>query len=168
MKDLLVTWFYRAGIGLTAVACLVMVLSGVVGMEATYRDGQEFFLPIRPADPRALLQGDYMALAYEADVRDGDDIDFHARYAIVSLDQNSVAKFEKLAANLDELGAGQIALPVQGWGSRHLIQPRSYLFQEGQGAALSQARYAVFRYRDPKAPLLYGLADDQRATLTHK
>ncbi len=167
MSKLAVRWIFRLGVGLSVLACLFVVFRGVASMEATYRKGQIFYLAIRPADPRSLLQGDYMALAYEADTSEA-DAPQRARFAVLSLDARGIATFAELAVNLEELGPQQVALPVQQWGSRYLIQPRSFLFQEGQGAALANARYAVFRYRDPRAPLLYGLANADLESLSHR
>ncbi len=160
-------WIYRLGVSVSVLAGLFVVLSGVVGMEATYRSGQDFYLTIRPVDPRSLLQGDYMALAFEADTEAAPDDD-GVRYAVLSLDDQGLAALVRHDKSAGPLAPGQVALPVKRWGNRYLIQPRSFLFQEGQARGLREARYAVFRFTDPKAPLLYGLADADFQMLDHK
>jgi uncharacterized membrane-anchored protein len=168
------TKIYRLGILASVLVALVMAGRAVLGFEGVYRSGQDFYLAMRPVDPRSLMQGDFMALGYEADgprdlaTAEGEAEPARRRWAILSLDARRIASLVGYASQTPRLEAGQVALRVDDWGSRTLIEPRSYFFQEGQGAVFADARFVVFRYRDPAAPLLYGLASETLEILGHK
>lgn len=166
------TLIYRLGVLASVLVALVLAGRTVARLEGVYRNGQDFYLAMRPVDPRSLMQGDYMALAYEADAPGGLAADSaqpdDRRWAIFSLDARGLGKLVAYAGQAPTLEPGQVMLRVDDWGSRTLIEPRSYFFQEGQGETFADARYVVFRYRDPASPLLYGLANDALEILTHK
>src|SRR5690554_4287550 len=56
---------------IVAALCLVLAVACylVYGFERTLRDGQLVLLELAPADPRSLMQGDYMALRFAVDAQ---------------------------------------------------------------------------------------------------
>ena len=58
------TSWIRGLIGLGALLVLGAVNGAIVGKERIRRDGELVFLALAPVDPRALMQGDYMALRF--------------------------------------------------------------------------------------------------------
>lgn len=54
-------------IPLTALATAAVVLPGIQSNEALIRDGERILVRLAPVDPRSLVQGDYMALAFAID-----------------------------------------------------------------------------------------------------
>ena len=54
-------------IPLTALATAAVVLPGIQDNEALIRDGERILVRLAPVDPRSLVQGDYMALAFALD-----------------------------------------------------------------------------------------------------
>lgn len=131
---------------------LVLLLLGGVTLWREYilSRGERILLPLAPVDPRSLMQGDYMRLDYELarQWRPGTPL-------VVTLDARGVAhwraqgKPERLAPNERRL------FPKQG-----RIGPDAYFFEEGDGEALTRARYGEFRlHRD--VLLLVGLADEE-------
>ena len=162
--------FYAFALILSAGMALFTAWMAALNKEAIYASDKQFYLELRPADPRSLMQGDYMRLAYEADrqVAAGQN----PAWAIVATDSRGRGSVLSLQQKLPDLSAdpelGLLAIPVQKIGTRALIQPRSFFFQEGLAPQFDQARYAVFKYRSASDALLFGLADANRQLIASK
>ncbi len=163
---------YRLGVLASVLATLFVAGKTVLNFEGVYRNGKDFYLAMRPVDPRSMMQGDFMALAYEADAPGGlataESSPELKRWAIFNLDDRGVGTLAGYASDAPSLEPGQAMLRVDDRSSRTLIEPRSYFFQEGQGETFADARYVVFRFRDSASPLLYGLANADLEILSHK
>lgn len=122
-------------------------------------EGQQVLLPLRPADPRSLIQGDFMALRYD-------------RTLMKVLPESG-----GLAALRLEDGVAVAARPLDGAPAsaevmvrvrpgRHeaRLAPDSFLFQEGTGKAWSRAKYAIVRVHGGDM-VLTGLADADRVPI---
>lgn len=160
-------------IHLIAIAFSVLIAAslawlGALNFEETLDQGQTFYLELRPADPRSIMQGDYMRLAYEADQRLESEQDNPA-FAAFIVWANREAEFTTLTQTpaADDLKT-TVFVPVQKVGQRALIQPRSFFFQEGSASDFARARFAVFKYSSPDAVLLSGLADKDKKLIVSK
>lgn len=120
-------------------------------------------LELRPVDPRSLMQGDYMALAFaDAVARPPADITLPtAGVAIVALDARNVAAFARLDDGAP-LAADEARLRFTGRTSDGGLDfgTDAFFFQEGDADRYAQARYGVFRVDEAGNAVLVGLADE--------
>lgn len=149
-----------------AVLILGALNFGIYQKEQTIKNGETVFLELAPADPRSLMQGDYMRLRYAVGVdapRDKLDKDqkHGAGYIVISLNENKVAQFVRFHKG-DELAKGEKLLKFLWRYSRPHIVPDSFFFQEGHAKYYSRdiVKYGVFKFDDAGKYLLIGLADE--------
>jgi uncharacterized membrane-anchored protein len=126
--------------------------------------GYTMLLELAPADPRSLMQGDYMRLNYKTaqDMGRG-DVKRDSGYLIIAQDNaDGLGKFVRYDDG-SPLNEGEMRLRYHrtAWGSVQ-IQPDSYMFQEGHAALYDQARYGVFAYDVSGKALLIGLMDAEK------
>lgn len=135
--------------------------------ERIRRNGETVFLELAPADPRSLMQGDYMHLAYaiEREVRNQHASSERKRgEVVVALDENAVAIFVRLHQG-EALQPGEKLLQYSSTGWRASIVPNSFFFQEGHAGAYQQAKYGQFKFDGVKDYILVGLAAADRTPL---
>ncbi|MEQ9333110.1 GDYXXLXY domain-containing protein [Thalassobaculum sp.] len=153
------------GLALVLVATNLLILQ----KQRVLDDGRTVLLTLRPADPRSLMQGDYMELRYaEALVpvaQEAPEIDGRV---VVALDGDGVARFLRfddggdLAPDEQRLRykrrspAGLEPRPDQ---MEIFIGAESFLFQEGHADAYSEARFGILRVAADGSSVLAGLAD---------
>lgn len=153
------------GLALVLVAMNLLILQ----KQRVLDDGRTVLLALRPADPRSLMQGDYMELRYaEALVpvaQEAPEIDGRV---VVALDGDGVARFLRfddggdLAPDEQRLRykrrspAGLEPRPDQ---MEIFIGAESFLFQEGHADAYSEARFGILRVAADGSSVLAGLAD---------
>ena len=152
---------------------LLLVLGGanydIIRKQHVVDDGTQVLLPIRPADPRSLLQGDYMTLRYARAALPPDAFSEslpRRGTAIVKLDADGVAQF----ARLDDgaaLADGELRLKYK----RRLYEDEvsygadAFFFQEGNADLYAKAKYGVLRVDADGDSILVGLADANRNML---
>jgi len=143
-------------------AVLAVLGWSVREFETLLASGEMVLLPLAPADPRSLMQGDYMRLAYALE-RERIALDAPAGAIILALDAHRVGSFRRPAG---APGPGEVAFKVSrnAAGDGVDVAPRSFLFQEGHAELYARARYGIFRVDRSGRHLLVGLADaDARA-----
>ncbi len=150
------------------VIAVLGVLNGLVyEKEHLARSGQQVFVELRPADPRSLIQGDYMRLRYaladDIDAATGEEPPVNGRL-VVRLDDRSVATFERLYDGGD-LGEDEHLLE---WRLRERIYlgSNAYYFQEGHAELYEDAEFAELRVDDSGRTLLIGLRDEALRPIT--
>ena len=131
---------------------------GVYEKEQLKRHGESVLLELAPADPRSLIQGDYMRLRYSIDDKLNSLKIKRIKYIVVRVDERRVAHFERVDRG-EPLKRGEHRLRVKMLRSRLRIVPRSFLFQEGHAKRYNRARYGVFRVDESGNNLLIALAD---------
>ena len=145
---------------------LVLTLGGVnydiIRKQQIVDAGTQVLLPIRPTDPRSLLQGDYMTLRYARTALPPDALSEslpRRGIAIVKLDGDGVAEF----ARLDD-GAALVADELRLRYKRRLYEHEvsygadSFFFQEGKADLYAQAKYGVLSVDAGGDSILVGLA----------
>lgn len=122
-------------------------------------EGQEVLLPLRPADPRSLIQGDFMALRYDRALTKA--LPETGGPAALRLENGIAVAGRPLdgAPNEDE-----IVVRARSGKFEPRLAPDSFLFPEGTAKAWSQAKYAIVRVRDGEL-VLTGLAGADRAPI---
>jgi uncharacterized membrane-anchored protein len=155
---------------------LVLVLAvangDIIRKQRIVSHGAQILLELRPADPRSLMQGDYMMLRYaDAAVPPAAVHEALARRGsvIVALDGGGVARFVRLDDGT-ALGDGERRL---GYRRLSYAQGISYgadafFFQEGDAEVYGDARYGVLRVDADGNSVLVGLADADRNILTRR
>jgi uncharacterized membrane protein/uncharacterized membrane-anchored protein len=144
--------------------------------EMLLANGRVVILPLRPVDPRSLMQGDYMTLRFSLE----DNIDRALRAtddwresrkgkAVLAPDEDNVYHFAAVQGIAEQGIAAQavsakdalIVYRLRG-GKRAQVCSGSFLFQEGHGKAYEKARFAEMRVDDEGVCLITHLLDGER------
>lgn len=170
---------------------LVVVNHGVVKRERILAEGRPLLLALAPVDPRALMQGDYMALRYAA--QDGISKALrpataensarallqmnafsspcgpdgcHDGYAVFAVDADGVGRFLRVQPGPRPVAAGEVAVRFRErrWNEIR-IAGNAWFFPEGQGERYAPARYGELRVDADGTALLVALRDDKRKPL---
>lgn len=152
---------FRYGlIALGALGIAALFGSQILTLESIKTEGQTVLLDLRPADPRALMMGDFMALRYAEEVqRDLPDDLAPSGQFVLTLDENRVGRFSRVAGGEDLLdGEVRINYIKQRWGVT-FGAPRFY-FQNGTAETYEQADYGIFKIAPSGRAILVGLADE--------
>ena len=161
----------RKAIALVAgLAVLALVNFGIYRREALLTEGRIVLLKLSPVDPRSLMQGDYMALNFEAaDQAFGwrGRSDFGDGRLVVGLDGRKVGQFRRFA-DKRPLAPDEIVLRYRIRGGRPNLATNAYFFEEGQSEAFAAAAYGEFRVAPDGEMILTGLRDSRFALLKAK
>ena len=152
--------------------CILAVLNvAIYQKEQIRRGGETVFLELAPADPRSLMQGDYMRLNYAINRQFPGEILRRAGaergQVVIKVDEASVASFVRIHQG-EQLQAGEKLMHYSAMRWFVSIQPNSFFFQEGQAAAFERAKYGRFKFAGDRDYLLVGLADADRTPLDGK
>ncbi len=149
--------------GLIAAGLIFMLgyfVRGIKAMEILRTSEQSVLLPLRPVDPRAFMQGDFMALAYAQTARpkiDGEDELPPKGMAVLSLDENNIGSFVRIGET--SKAANEVIMKFTD-SSRAPYGGARYFFEEGTAAAFEGADYGVFKVDARGNAMLIGLADE--------
>jgi uncharacterized membrane-anchored protein len=138
--------------------------------ETTLRDGNMMRLELAPVDPRALMQGDYMALRFaiaEAIRKDATDAHMPTGRAIVRADERGVAKYVRLDRG-ETLASGEQRLEFRLRGSDVRIVTNAFFFQEGSASAYETAKFGEFRVNENGTALLASMLDEKLQLIPEK
>jgi len=143
----------------TAVLVIGAINFMIVKKERTIASGRTMLLELAPADPRSLMQGDYMVLEYKIA---GDipklPLESSGRL-VVSLDDNNVAKFVRFHKSETLSGGEHLLFYRNRRGLR--LGAESFMFQEGRAELYSQARYGELKVDESGQSVLVGLRDEE-------
>lgn len=152
------------------IACItLMALSAlIVRYENQLATGTVMYAKLAPADPRSLIQGDYMRLGYEMiginDVDMGaiDDPDHgKRRQAWVALDD--AKRIVSADWQASDTHATPLWLKFQHWQWHPAAD--SFMFAEGLGECYGQASYAKLSVGDDGQAMLVDLVDEHLKAL---
>lgn len=142
----------------SAIALILIVTSYTIWQfERTLADGQIVNIELAPVDPRSLMQGDYMALAFAID-RDLPDDAAQYKYAWLSLDNQQRASLHSVANDLPTDPA-LVAVLLRQRDNIISIGPNAFFFAEGTADVYEQARYGQFRIAGNGKALLTVMLD---------
>ena len=164
---------FKAPIGLVGVfliALLGAVNYKVQQFEDVLATGKPVVLKIAPADPRSLMQGDYMVLNYailselqqsqfssesnESNETTGiDELSTSGKkaYILVHLDKNHVATLCEAQSEIPtdfKHCTPNVYLPIRYRGWSPELPSQDYFFAEGKGEYYAQSEYAEYRFKD--------------------
>lgn len=138
--------------------------------EQTLANGKLILMRLAPADPRSIMQGDYMKLYYEeSNTELVDSTTLDQGFAILQTDYFNVGKIVRLQKSIRPLNEGEIALKYKY--SRYdglVFGSENYFFEEGQGDIYEKAVYGAYKIDDMGDCLLIGLYDKDYLQLSSR
>lgn len=152
----------RLGILAGLALILVVVNVGIASRERLLRSGETVLLELAPVDPRSLMQGDYMALAFDVaqqiptSGRSHDD-----GFLILRRDDAQRALFVRLQPDAQPRAADELAVRYRVRSGRVRIVTNAWFFPEGQADRYQPARYGELRVGDDGDALLVALRDER-------
>ena len=151
---------------------LVAVNLQILAKQRVLDDGRTVLLALRPADPRSLMQGDYMMLRYEeALVPASEGAPALDGRIVLGLDADGVARFRRFDDGREPAPDEQrlryrrrapAGIDPAADRTEVFIGAESYFFQEGHGDAYEAARYGILKVAPDGGSVLVGLADSER------
>ncbi len=147
---------------IVAMWAMVLIILGWVNYriyqnERAIAAGEPIFLELAPADPRALIQGDYMTLRYKiAREIERDDLPSRGRL-ILTLDDQNIVQAARLETEPSDLAAHERRLNYRQRDGQVYLGAESFFFQEGQASLYAEARYAELRLSPNGTSILVGL-----------
>ncbi|WP_052754906.1 GDYXXLXY domain-containing protein [Lampropedia cohaerens] len=158
-------------IALMAAVCAVLALAGwtVRQHERTLSQGQIVYRQLNAADPRALMQGDYMALRYTEEESLAITL-YYARdplmpaanmpqFAYFRLDTRRRATLVGWGET-SQVAAGLLALRIRYRNGQPTLGPNAFFFQEGTADRYAAAAWAMLRVAPDGDALLVALTDE--------
>jgi uncharacterized membrane-anchored protein len=152
----------RLAIALTALATLAVVNVGIWEKENIIAQGQPVFVELAPVDPRSLMQGDYMRLAFHVPGAVGTALGAPSgerRLVVARLDGRGVATLLRPASPGESPADGELLVELTPKGGRWGLASDAWYFKEGDGKRWEAARYGEFRVAADGQVLLVGMAD---------
>src|SRR5437763_13985334 len=127
----------RSAIALLSCAAILTIVDlSIAAKERQLRGGRVVFLEIAPVDPRSLMQGDYMALAFEVANAARASIDRRAGNLdgsiVAAVDDRSIATYRRLDDGTP-LAPDEVLLRYRLRDGRIKFATNASLLQEGTG-----------------------------------
>ncbi len=149
------------------IGLILLGLAGIFGlfgkqikaMEELRVTGDIVLLKLAPVDPRAFMQGDYMALGYDGSTRPKNMDGLPPQgLAILTRDKDNIGTFLRLdsSAALQETEV-RIKYVKKRWAASY--GGERYFFQEGTAEVFEAAEYGVFKVSPSGQAMLVNLAD---------
>lgn len=125
--------------------------------------GESIYVQLAPADPRSLIQGDYMVLAYQLffDERlDNRVKDFDDKTMTIYVQLDEQKRVIKSDVQAQQGMRPFIIKTPKGYLTQAYPSTNSFMFAEGLGECYQQAKYAEFVVDDVGKPLLKTLVGE--------
>ncbi len=141
---------------------LVAVNGLIVAKELVLARGTPVLLELAPRDPRSLMQGDYMTLAYSLsrELETLPDLPGDGR-VVVRLDARGVATLVRVHDGASPMGAGEHLLRYRRRSGFVRVASDAFFFQEGHAERYERARFGELRVAESGDAVLMGLRDDE-------
>lgn len=158
-----------------AAIALLGVNAAIWQKEHLIREGEPVFIPLAPADPRSLMQGDFMTLAFQmppSPTDTGAAPSWHdalpggQRWQVVAVrDARGVATLQRYDLGQGALAPGEFRIQLtrkpRGW----TVVTDAWFFAEGEAQRWQVARFGEFRVDRQGRALLVGLRGADLAPL---
>lgn len=116
------------------------------------------FFELAPADPRSLMQGDYMRLNYTNSTLSNSEISHKKGVLVFNLDSQNVAHKIRLQEQKYPLEDNEKIIRYSKRNSWQLnFGAESYFFQEGDADIYAEAKYGGLRINEEGKSILIGL-----------
>lgn len=163
-------WRGRAAAGITATLAAVLVVAnfGIWQKERLIAGGQPVFVELAPVDPRSLMQGDYMALAFrlpaDVEARVEGLASAQRAFVVARVDAQGIATLLR-ADDGQPLADGELRIELTPKDGDWVLVTDAWFFKEGEAERWARARYGEFRVDGSGKALLVGLRGDQLQAL---
>lgn len=152
-----------AGLALVVLTSLGLVIQ----RERIVATGTPMLLELAPRDPRSLMQGDYMRLAYalnsQAQQASLGATDGHL---VVRIDERNVASFVRMHDPSVPLAPGEHLLRYRVRAGQLRTASEAFFFEEGTAGRYQRARYAELRVSPRGLAVLVGVRDAELRPLS--
>lgn len=132
--------------------------------EQIKKEGEIIFFELTPNDPRSLMQGDYMRLAFTVEEEASKEkmiSDMRHGYLVILAGDDNIAKYVRIY-NGRKLAKNEKLVRFRKRYDRVNIVPNSFFFQENHGKYYANAKYGVFKFDKKGKYLLVNLADENK------
>ncbi len=147
----------RRWVAIAAGIAVLAVVNGTVYVrERHLAEGAVVLLELAPVDPRSLMQGDYMALAFSVANAPALRQPATDGRMVVALDARRVGRFVRRDDG-SPLAPGELALRYRVRDGRVKFATNAFFFQEGTAREYAGARYGELRVSRSGEVLLTGL-----------
>jgi uncharacterized membrane-anchored protein len=144
--------------------CLVVANVAIGQKERLIARGEPLRVALAPADPRSLMQGDYMRLAFQLPSEvNAMSVDEPAPAVVFQRDSRGVSRavrVERQGIAAAPLAAGEQRVLLVRKSGRWTLVTDAWFFREGDAARFEAARFGEFRVQDDGRALLVGLLDE--------
>jgi len=159
----------RAPLALLALGLTLAVANvGIWQKERLIAEGEPLLVTLAPADPRSLMQGDYMSLRFDipAQLLPAFEPGVGARRPrlVLQRDEHGVARFLR-ADDGSPLAGGERRIELSPKSGQWVLVTDAWYFAEGEAERWQAARFGEFRLKPDGSALLVGLRDAQRRPL---
>ncbi|MFT5468981.1 MAG: putative membrane-anchored protein [Verrucomicrobiales bacterium] len=138
----------------------------IFSQERILETGRPVFVKLAPADPRSLMQGDYMTLRYSLFA--GSVLSITSKvptrgFAVMKLDDRGVGEIVRFDGVTDEqlLAEDEVLIRYRKTRRGFRVAPQSYFFQEGRAEEFEKARFAEFRVSAGGEAVIAKLLDEE-------
>ena len=159
---------------ITILATLVIINFNINKKETLIKTGEILLLKLAPADPRSIMQGDYMRLRFElankiaTAIREKDKQNTVPVYqqgkVIIEKDSDNIVSFVALFED-QALKPSQRLMPYKYRNGQVKFTTNAFFFQEGQASHFQQSEYGKFRMSEDGDILLVNMLDKDLKTL---
>lgn len=147
----------RLAIAACAAAVLAVANIGIWQKQALIAEGKPVFVELAPVDPRSLMQGDYMRLAFRLPSPNQHETRGAQRpRAIGKIDARGVATLERIDAG-GPVAPDEIAIELTPARNGWTLVTDAWYFSEGEASRWERAKYGEFRVAPDGRALLVGL-----------
>lgn len=150
----------RIGVALSAAAVLIVANTGIWQKQNLIAAGKQIFIELAPADPRSLMQGDFMRLNFgllqQMPYDNEGDASLPRSRMVVKVDLQGIASFAR-SGTLAPAGADEIMLELGRKKDTWTLGTDAWFFKQGEADRWARARYGEFRVDASGHLLLVGL-----------
>lgn len=154
----------RLGIVATALLVVLAANFAIWQKEDLIANGQPVFVAIAPADPRSLMQGDYMRLNFLIPPQllegAGGLLDNERPVMVATKDERGVVSFVRLHQG-EPLAAGELRIELTPMHGDWVVVSDAWSFAEGEAARWAPAKFGEFRVDAKGHALLVGLRGEK-------
>jgi uncharacterized membrane-anchored protein len=156
------------------VVILAVINFSIFSKEQHLKQGDTVYLKLAPVDPRSLMQGDYMALRFDAadqlynalqSSNDAMGKSTHDGQMVVRLDENKVGTFESIYQG-QPLQKDELKLNYRVRNDEVKFATNAFFFEEGTAELYEQARYGEFKVNEQGELLLNAMYTAQLTKIT--
>lgn len=154
----------RAPLALLALGLTLAVANiGIWQKERLIAEGEPVFVALAPADPRSLMQGDYMNLRFDIPAQLlpalAPALGARRPQLVLQRDERGIARFLRVDDGRP-LAAGERRIELRPKDGQWVLVTDAWFFAEGEAERWQAARYGEFRLMPDGRALLVNLRDE--------